>query len=451
MMQRTRALTESYLRQTNTIVVVVVPANITRVRDSQAIQLVQSHKKEKVAIGVLAKADLAHDPRYKQRKRNSPYWELEDRLQGKVDDIVSLEHGWIAVKNRDTLVAEEEASDLTQSTRAEEKWFEEETQLGQDVRNKKCGLPALVAKVGEQIDEHVKSPGGWKDQQLSHIKDQTANIDATMKSLGAPPCSLTTVEVLDEVAKCLESALRPVEKAIVKASDLNLCGISTEDSELQRSIIKRLQCRESLKNELVREKVQEDKIFTTTKEAMEKAIIDDVFKASVSGVRLCRFETLRSFVVEAIKNKLDLLHPEFNEYATNYINDFFVSNLTGCEMQSIRCDPASNVSKKVLGYNLTRLQNAIAELAVQHLVMPLLDLKTVILEFIERSAGNHKKKNSKKRTRDESSSSTSSSCTSLEHEGQCRQLLKETCADQRSELAKQKHLLFVASKKVEGL
>ncbi|KAJ1620752.1 P-loop containing nucleoside triphosphate hydrolase protein [Pavlovales sp. CCMP2436] len=59
MMQKTRAITERYLRDSNTIVVAVVPANITRVRDSQAIQLVQACGKEAMTLGVLAKADLA--------------------------------------------------------------------------------------------------------------------------------------------------------------------------------------------------------------------------------------------------------------------------------------------------------------------------------------------------------------------------------------------------------
>jgi GTPase SAR1 family protein len=80
MMSRTRAISERYLRDSNTIVVAVVPANITRVRDSQAMQLVQAAGKEAMTLGVLAKADLAHDPRYKQRKQLSPYWELQLRL-----------------------------------------------------------------------------------------------------------------------------------------------------------------------------------------------------------------------------------------------------------------------------------------------------------------------------------------------------------------------------------
>ena len=39
-------------------------------------QLVQQHKKESLTIGVLAKSDLAHDPRHKQRnkvRRDNPW------------------------------------------------------------------------------------------------------------------------------------------------------------------------------------------------------------------------------------------------------------------------------------------------------------------------------------------------------------------------------------------
>eukprot|EP00965_Chrysotila_dentata_P079545 2623072-Pleurochrysis_carterae.AAC.1 len=96
MMSRTRNITERYLRGANTIVVAVVPANITRVRDSQAIQLVQANAKQDVTLGVLAKSDLAHDPRFKQHKKNSPYWELEQRLAGDADDMIPLKNGWVA-------------------------------------------------------------------------------------------------------------------------------------------------------------------------------------------------------------------------------------------------------------------------------------------------------------------------------------------------------------------
>eukprot|EP00965_Chrysotila_dentata_P231870 6198612-Pleurochrysis_carterae.AAC.1 len=80
MMQRTRNITDKYLRCEDTIVIAVVPANTTRVRDSQAMQMVQANQKENVTLGVLAKCDLAYDPRFKQHKQSTPYWQLEKRL-----------------------------------------------------------------------------------------------------------------------------------------------------------------------------------------------------------------------------------------------------------------------------------------------------------------------------------------------------------------------------------
>eukprot|EP00965_Chrysotila_dentata_P059862 1985296-Pleurochrysis_carterae.AAC.1 len=68
MMQRTRNISDRYLCHDNTIVVAVVPANITRVCDSRALQLVQANKKEGFTLELLANSDLAHDSRFKQRK-----------------------------------------------------------------------------------------------------------------------------------------------------------------------------------------------------------------------------------------------------------------------------------------------------------------------------------------------------------------------------------------------
>lgn len=49
-------------------------------------------------------------------RTSSPYWELEQRLNGTADDMVALPNGWIAVKNRDTLIESEEANGLAAAT-----------------------------------------------------------------------------------------------------------------------------------------------------------------------------------------------------------------------------------------------------------------------------------------------------------------------------------------------
>jgi hypothetical protein len=71
-----------------------VPANQKRVRDSQALQLVQSCGAASRTVGVLTMPDLAGDPR---RKKN-PFWELKQRLTGRAEDLVPLEHGYVSIK-----------------------------------------------------------------------------------------------------------------------------------------------------------------------------------------------------------------------------------------------------------------------------------------------------------------------------------------------------------------
>jgi hypothetical protein len=179
MMQRTRQITERYLSDKNSIAVVVVPANITRVRDSQAMQLVQSLGKEASALGVMAKADLAHDPRYKQRKQKNPYWELESRLRGTADDVVGLSNGWVAVKNRDTLVEEEEAGGLGASFEAEAAWFEDEAKLGDAaLRSEKCGITALLKKIDVLFSAHIKT--AWVPMFETHLKRETEGVETQL-------------------------------------------------------------------------------------------------------------------------------------------------------------------------------------------------------------------------------------------------------------------------------
>jgi hypothetical protein len=205
MMSRTRAITKRYIREPDTIIVVVVPANITRVRDSQAIQLVQKCGKEAVTLGVLAKADLAHDPRYKQRKQPSPFWELSKRLAGEADDMVSLPNGWIAVENRDTLVEEEEAAGLASSAHSEREWFRGgEVNLPEHIAREHCGLDALLTRVDGLYTKHIKQT--WVPQALEHLQDETKLIDRKIRALGPPPSSISLEAILAHVGETLEGA-----------------------------------------------------------------------------------------------------------------------------------------------------------------------------------------------------------------------------------------------------
>ncbi|KAH8061769.1 mitochondrial fission protein [Aureococcus anophagefferens] len=165
MMEQTRKITEHYMCRADTVCVCVVPANATRVRDSQAMQLVQRHGKEPLTIGVLAKADLAYDPRFKQRKKKSPFWELKDRLAGRADDMVALPQGWVGVKNRDTMVVEEEGSSLHDSAEEEQRWFSEDAKIQDGV-----GINQLLVKIDALFSSHIRD--NWVPRATAHLKER---------------------------------------------------------------------------------------------------------------------------------------------------------------------------------------------------------------------------------------------------------------------------------------
>jgi len=71
---RTTRLVEHYIQRSHTLILVTVPAGIRSVRDSTAMQIIQRSGKEQSTLGILTKADLAYDPKYKARKRCSPFW-----------------------------------------------------------------------------------------------------------------------------------------------------------------------------------------------------------------------------------------------------------------------------------------------------------------------------------------------------------------------------------------
>ncbi len=113
MMKLSRELVEKYLVMPDTLVLAVVPA-YERIRNSQAFQLVQKHRKEGQTIGMLTMSDMAENP-----KREHPFQDLKDKLDRKSGDCVELMLGFVAVRNRDT----EQKESLQTVSAAEQKWF----------------------------------------------------------------------------------------------------------------------------------------------------------------------------------------------------------------------------------------------------------------------------------------------------------------------------------------
>ena len=297
MMSRTRALSERYLRDHSTIVVAVVPANITRVRDSQAIQLVQAAKKEEVTLGVLAKADLAHDPRYKQRKQTTPYWQLKDRLAGKADDMVKL-LSWVAVKNRDTLVEEEEASSLQESCETERKWFVDEAKLG----GEQCGIAALLSHLDALFTLYIKQT--WVPAAVSQLEQESAGIAAQIDELGRPPSSF----MLDELLAAFTDAFTEVRGFIIEVAKGYVSSIAAQaeissalEAAMQSGSSSHPTIRTAIFRKMLKQKLVDGlpgllPLFTEFVVKAVKAAFSSDIKPPL---RLERFEVLRDALCEA--------------------------------------------------------------------------------------------------------------------------------------------------------
>ena len=279
-----------------------MPANITRVRDSQAIQLVQAAKKEEVTLGVLAKADLAHDPRYKQRKQTTPYWQLEERLAGKADDMVKLQ-SWVAVKNRDTLVEEEEASSLQESCETERKWFVDEAKLG----GEQCGIAALLSKIDALFTLYIKET--WVPAAVSQLEQESAGIAAQIDELGRSPSSFT----LDELLAAFTDAFTEVRGFIIEPGMYEVAKDYVSSIVAQKEISSALQAamqsgssshptirtaifRKMLKQKLVDGLPELLPLFTELVVKAVKAAFSSDIKPPL---RLERFEVLRDALCEA--------------------------------------------------------------------------------------------------------------------------------------------------------
>jgi len=445
MMQKTRAITERYLRDSNTIVVAVVPANITRVRDSQAIQLVQACGKEAMTLGVLAKADLAHDPRYKQRKQRSPYWELEQRLSGESDDIVDLPNGWVAVKNRDTLVQEEEAGGLVLSSQTERDWFANEASFGQiDSPLSKsvlarCGLDALLTKIDHLYTSHIKMH--WVPQAIAKLESEMAVVNARIETLGPAPGMLSLDDVLTvfleefqtpDVLAMFDTPLRLAADSLVSAAIETLLPSDKAAVSSAAAWGKPTLQYVIAKAKVVAALEREVELVATMPKAASAtfdAVVLYVFERGGSHpMHLDRFEVLRAAVLEA-----------FATSCGEHVEDYELAVKSAIKA---RAQSAADGADSSVGPCMSAMPRIIAEVALRELVADILmDPAKIILSLNELNASAKARAKGTKRARTDAMDVDGDAAGGLPT---AHALLVESCAAARAELAKTKHDLFVA-------
>jgi len=434
MMSRTRALSERYLRDHSTIVVAVVPANITRVRDSQAIQLVQAAKKEEVTLGVLAKADLAHDPRYKQRKQRTPYWQLKDRLAGKADDMVKL-LSWVAVKNRDTLVEEEEASSLQESCETERKWFVDEAKLG----GEQCGIAALLSEIDALFTLYIKQT--WVPAAVSQLEQESAGIAAQIDELGRSPSSFT----LDELLAAFTDAFTEVRGFIIEPGMYEVAKDYVSSIVAQKEISSALQAamqsgssshptiRTAIFRKMLKQKLVDGlpgllPLFTEFVVKAVKAAFSSDIKPPL---RLERFEVLRDALCEASGMLLEGCLDGFVESAAQTMTLHLMGQVG---------DPVWSGGDYVNG----KVPRIIAEVALRELIVPVVMQPDELRKTLLASVHSVAQPRPSRKCKAAAGGASASEATDADGPADVSHLLIESCAAKRTELVARKHHLFVA-------
>lgn len=174
MMQQTRDLSASFLDDAanpHTFVIAVASARDARIRNSQAMELVQRYNKVQFTIGALTMADLSADSRLE-----NPYQRLEQRLRAEADDTPELGLGYVALKNRDT-VGHTNLS-LEDANEEEKRWFNEHLPNSTEF----CGIDNLIDRLVNKVEEYTS--GTWLEAERGRILNEITATRTSLNTLG---------------------------------------------------------------------------------------------------------------------------------------------------------------------------------------------------------------------------------------------------------------------------
>ena len=383
--------------------------------------------------------------------------------------MVDLKNGWIAVKNRDTLVEEEEAGGLGASFEAESAWFEGEAKLGDaGLRARQCGIAALLGKIDALFSEHIKA--SWVPKFIAHLHAEQARVDSALHALGTPPSSLNLDEVLGGFVSTFASdpessdavernILMNAEKLVTQAYEAVPLAARQHDS----TVLSRVKAKDQMKAILFDGL---DQIVEHTAVAISKSV-QNGFQTDGDDpqLRIMRFEVLCDVMCEAVRAHVRLAAEDFKKFVCTRLEDHFLRSV-GCPL----------VGSSAGGAGLTQhvAQYIITESAVRCLVLPILGDPTSITDglmaFLRtknqaaeppvEAAAKPRGKGGKggrpvKRKREEVHDVPTAEGGAMMDDGEQvideRSLLVETCAQERADLVAKKHNLFVALRDIEAL
>ena len=222
--QQTVDCTTRFLSSSDTAVVLcIVAAAEPNLRTVKALGLLQEsaqyEKLKSSTIGVFAQTDKLYDATFEDEGRHGPRWKLEARLRGTADDQVHLQHGFVAVKNRNSR-SKAKTQDLSGCWSTENAWFAKESAFRRDAKENtavaaelsdRLGLCALLKKIDTVFCKHLNDHWVPKevaavDKELGEIKAKHDEVSACVRRLEGGDRAAFRTHVQKRIASVLSDA-----------------------------------------------------------------------------------------------------------------------------------------------------------------------------------------------------------------------------------------------------
>ena len=252
--QQTVDCTTRFLSSSDTAVVLcIVAAAEPNLRTVKALGLLQEsaqyEKLKSSTIGVFAQTDKLYDAAFEDEGRHGPRWKLEARLRGTADDQVHLQHGFVAVKNRNSR-SKDKAQDLSGCWSTENAWFDKESAFRQDAKENKAvaeelsdrlGLCALLKKIDTVFCKHLNEH--WVPKEVAAVDKELGEIQARHDEVSACVRRLEGVEGGDRAAfrthvqKRIASVLSDANLEVWCRAYVQDIGVRTSDQWDKNSLV----------------------------------------------------------------------------------------------------------------------------------------------------------------------------------------------------------------------
>eukprot|EP00965_Chrysotila_dentata_P016889 560146-Pleurochrysis_carterae.AAC.1 len=381
-------------------------------------QLIQENNKEEMTIGVFSKCDLAYDPRFKQRKQSTPYWELEKRLTGDAHDMTSLPKSWIALKNKDSEIGCEESSGALRFIGEEREWFAHKANISMEVCETQCGIHALLNSIDELFTKHFQKT--WIPVSILHVQNQMVSVQVKLQALGIAPKYLSFANIIDAFAVNFLHRWDELSNNIYKdvSHHLRLNGVQMFNYSDSLN-----NAREELRMaRAVSGKPAIDAYLQSLKKAVQDSFAQCAAKHDVD-IRLARFEILHKKVVQLMCRLVCRQLNSFRKELAKAIKELF-------RLQRIVSRHSIDVSKEM--HTIVE-----RELIIEALII----WKNETEEFTLRPFYNE----------DDDNGRPSPNSLKNHEDDSIENLLIESCADERAKLATHQYNLFLAQQQLKKL